>query len=105
MKLILICSILFFCFCSEEKADKNAKAKELYRRICQVVYNNTGNSSSDFTTEWKNIESNVIENKDTLFMIYNNEFQILITKKINIEPSKDTVIIKDTITKSKNSGW
>jgi hypothetical protein len=91
-KLILILSILLFCFCSiEEKVDKNAKAKKLYIRISQVIYNTIpGNANaSDFTTEWKNIFCNIIENKDTLFMSYNNDFQILITKKVHIESIKD----------------
>jgi hypothetical protein len=78
MKLILPLIIAFFCFCGNTPEDvKSQKANNLYDRICSMVYLS---SNSGYTTEWENIKNNILENKDTLFMMNGNDFQILVKR-------------------------
>jgi hypothetical protein len=57
---------------------KIEQAKNLYTRICSLIKDSNGN----FSDEWKNIQNNILLDKDTLFLVNNSDFEIIVRKNI-----------------------
>jgi hypothetical protein len=102
--LILIIPFLILSCGSDNETMKEKRAVALYDRISEMVHGS--GSSADFTTEWKAICQKIFDGKDTVFMMNNGDFQILITTRHDII-SDTTPIAKTpaTVQDSSKNTW
>lgn len=95
--LLLVSCGAFQTKSTKEFLMKKARANDLYERIKATIYWDQG-----FTKEFQAIEQKIMDGKDTLFMLYGDDYQILITRKKPSSPV-ETVRVVDTVTRIRSS--